>query len=91
MTIYKYKLNDTLQLSTVEAPIVSPLWVDYQNGEPYVWAIIDPNTPVRRIHILQIGTGQPFGDGVCIGNYLNTTVAQSEPFVWHWFWMDAEE
>lgn len=90
-TIYKYKLNDVLPFSTIEGPIVSPIWVDYQNVEPYVWAIVDPMLPIRRIRICRIGTGQPIGSDISIGNYLNTTVAQSEPYVWHWFWSGIEE
>ena len=89
-TIYKYKLSEVLPFSTVEAPIVSPIWVDYQNGDPYVWAIVDPEMPVRRIRVYRIGTGHPIEGFINLGNYLNTTVAQSEPYVWHWFWGDAE-
>lgn len=47
--------------------------------------------PIRRIRIGRIGTGQPIGSDISIGNYLNTTVAQSEPYVWHWFWSGIEE
>ena len=88
--IYKYKLNGVFPISQVTARIIKPLWVDYQNGEPYLWAVVGDDCPERTISVLCIGTGHPIPETMPLANYLNTTVYQSEPYVWHWFWIEAK-
>ena len=82
--IYKYELNfDMTPVCDVKARIFVPLKVDFQNGIPFFWAIVSDDMPEQVIRIHKVGTGCPM-DYVPI--YLNTTVLQSEPFVWHWFY-----
>lgn len=88
--IYKYELNEALPVCEVRAPIVKPLKVDFQNGKPFLWAVVDTAAAEKTIHIYRVGTGFPLHEGFIIGSHLNTTVLQSEPYVWHWFW-DCKE
>ena len=83
-TIYKYPLDEERVGNIISAPIFKPLKVDYQNGIPMLWAIINEDAEPEEWRVLRIGTGWPVA-GLEFENYLNTTVAQSEPFVWHWF------
>jgi len=85
--IYKYPLGESL---VVTAPIVKPLRVDFQGGEPFLWAAIDDNKPDISISVLCVGTGWTM-DGEVLDHYLNTTVQSSDPFVWHWFWKEYKE
>lgn len=87
--IYKYKLDEMFPVNQVTARIIKPLKVDYQNGEPYLWAVVNDVCPERTINILRIGTGYPLGDDIALSQYINTTVYQSEPYVWHWFWNEV--
>lgn len=84
--IFKYEINELLPVSVIEAPVIEPLKVDYQNGHPFVWMVVDTALPPRKIHLYRVGTGVPIDDDVALGLYINTTVSQSEPYVWHWFW-----
>jgi len=86
--ILKFKLNETLPITSIVDSIREPLRVDYQNGIPYLWAVCDDDeTGKCAYEIYRIGTGQPIEDSVCLNSYyINTTVAQSAPYVWHWFY-----
>ena len=69
----------------LSAPIVKPLKVDYQNGQATLWAIVDTEMKPKDIFVFCIGTGHPFPSVIPHDAYLNTTVSQSDPYVWHWF------
>lgn len=84
--IYKYEVSERVPVSIIEAPITRPLKVDYQNGHPFLWAMVDSTKPPVRVKIFRVPTGHPFDGDVVMSTYMNTTVAQSEPFVWHWFY-----
>ena len=83
--IYKYELNEYMPVCEVLAPIIAPLRVDYQNGKPFLWAVVDTSQPDRLVRIHRVGTGFVLPGSVSISDHLNTTVQQSEPYVWHWF------
>lgn len=89
-TVYKYKLNEIFPVSQVTARIIKPLSVDYQNGKPYLWAVVGDDCPEITISILRIGTGYPMPENLPLENYMNSTVYQSEPYVWHWFWTEVK-
>ena len=85
--IFKFKLNETLPITSIVDRIVEPLKVDYQNGVPYLWAIYDDDASECNYEVYRIGTGQPFGEDFYeCSVYINTTVTQSAPYVWHWFY-----
>lgn len=86
--ILKFKLNETLPITSIADGIREPLWVDYQNGVPYLWAVCDDEEANKcACEIYRIGTGQPIDDSIYFeAYYINTTVAQSAPYVWHWFY-----
>lgn len=89
-TIFKYKLNELANVNIVEAPIVKPLMVDFQSGFPHLWAIVSPDMPNKTIEVIKVGTGWIFNEDVQADRYLSTTVAQSEPYVWHWFYKEIQ-
>lgn len=85
--IYKYELTQ-FAVSQIEAPIIKCLEVDYQNGNPYLWAIVrtEEDAPKKKLTIYRVGTGWPVNQSfVENAEYINTTVGESEPYVWHWF------
>lgn len=84
--IYKYELDEMMPVNVIQARFLKPLRVDYQNGRPFLWAVVSDSMPLVSIDVLRVGTGQEVGSDVPMTHYLNTTVAQSEPYVWHWFW-----
>lgn len=89
--IFKYPINDMLPTSKIVAPIVRPLHVDYQDGIAYLWAVVDNSIRNKSVIIARIGTGHPFDGAVIpLENYMNTTVEQSAPYVWHWFYKILE-
>lgn len=83
--IYKYPLSDLKSAQTVSAPIVRPLCVDYQDGKPCLWAVVDGERSPVDVIVVRMATGKGFVSHHAVGEYMNTTVAASEPFVWHWF------
>lgn len=85
ITIYKYPIDKTFVL---EAPIIKPLHVDYQDGIPTLWAMVDTDAQNEEWFITYVGTGWNVSNvPQCINPdyYLNTTVKSSYPYVLHWF------
>lgn len=89
-TIYKYEL--TMGNMCVTAHIEKLLRVDFQNGLPMLWAVVNDKLPLKTIEVLICPTGiyTREDDDIPIDNYLNTTVMSSEPYVWHAFWREVE-
>lgn len=57
------------------------LTVQMQNGEPFIWALVDPAAPMRLYEVRMVGAGHPTDEQV--GDYLDTI--QVGTFVWHVF------
>lgn len=86
--IYKYVLDRTNVHNIITAPIVKPLHVDIQRGDPCLWAVVDITKEPEEWVVSCIGTGwslDKVDSNITTDHYLNTTVASSDPFVWHWF------
>lgn len=86
ISIYKYPLDFRVE-QIIDAPIVRPLRIDFQNGVPHLWAIVDTEKSIEEWLVIRSGTGWnlselPIGD---YDSYLNSTVESSAPYVWHWF------
>jgi len=69
--IYKYPLPVHVDaISMPKSAIV--LCVQVQNGEPYIWALVDPSESVVLRRFLTLGTGIPVHEEVAaryIGTY----------------------
>ena len=88
--IFKYEITEMMEFSIVEAPILMPLKVDFQNGKPFLWAVVDLEHRPKKFKIFRVGTGHPMSPDIALDQYLNTTVMSSEPYVWHWFWKEVD-
>ena len=86
--IYKYPVEIT-DHQILELPIGSTI-LSVKEQEPnkfYIWALVDPNEPVRGIYEFIIyGTGHPapLADARVV-KYLDTVVA-TNGLVWHFFY-----
>lgn len=52
-TIYKYQVKEDVDLP-VGAEILS---VNFQDGVPFIWALVDPDANTEIRHFASIGTG----------------------------------
>lgn len=58
-TIWKFALPEGLN-GEIETPEdFGPLTVQLQHGEPYIWALVDTDSPTVRRRVVTYGTGQP--------------------------------
>lgn len=90
LRIFKYPL-DVRTMNTINAPIVKPLRVDFQNGTANLWAIVDTDAPDKPYHVLCIGTGQQVHFDIAKIDYLSTTIIAEGRLVFHWFIKKADE
>ncbi|WP_037322845.1 DUF7352 domain-containing protein [Amycolatopsis thermoflava] len=80
-TVWKFPLN------LIGEPVIPMprgaqiLTVQMQDGQPQLWALVDPAQPVERRRLFIVGTGQPMPTDAA--TYLATW--QSGPFVFHLF------
>ena len=84
MRIYKYKLGDYLDKSSVRLQMGAKiLSVNKQNNEWFLWAMIDPyETKMEERVIRMAGTGHTL-ENVRSLEYLNTVL--DGIYVWHFF------
>ena len=82
MKIFKYELEIT-DRQTIKLP---GAWhirsVANQNGKLCLWAEVEPGKAEEDVHILIVGTGNPYSTDRIIG-FVGTVVI--DPFVWHVF------
>jgi hypothetical protein len=76
--IYKYQLKPMVLLPK-EALVLK---AGIQNGELFVWALVDPNetTHIERLFEI-VGTGHSFEHGYLTHRHVDTIF--DGPFVWH--------
>ena len=84
MTIWKYKIEITDEQEIAVPEYFHPLTCQIQNGEPYIWAIVDNLKPLKYIKIYVYGTGNPIPEH--LGNYLDTFQIYDGKLVFHVFW-----
>lgn len=84
--IYKYELEIT-DHQFVEMPVMSRvLSAKEQNGKLCIWALVDPNMPMRKKNVQVIGTGNPIETNVSYHDWdFIDTVIMSYGLVWHVF------
>ena len=85
MLIRKYALR-ILDYQKIYFPTDAKiLRVAEQDGELYLWALINPNVSPVTISIRIIGTGRPFDDFEEYPDFLGTVVMHGGALVWHVF------
>ena len=64
-SIHKYRLDTTHEdkISVMMPRIAKIVRVASQNGQPYLWAIVDTESPLIERHYRMIATGQPIPGG----------------------------
>ena len=67
----------------LEGSIIDFLTIQMQNGQPYVWAIVDPDTPVKKFRITAICEGWEC-NLINRSQYIGTI--QDGDRAWHYFW-----
>jgi hypothetical protein len=78
--IWKYPLNG--MMSDIQMPMEAKvLTVQIQNGQPTIWAQVNPQNESETRHFTIVGTGNPFDDT----NHKYIGTFQDSPFVWHLF------
>jgi hypothetical protein len=75
--IWKFKVNGIIQMPA-DATILA---VQSQNGEPHIWALVNPENKMDARMFTIVRTGQLFEDEGT--DYIGTF--QDEQFVWHLF------
>lgn len=93
--IYKYPIDPMpTHHFRLNAPIIKPLKIDYKDGVPCLWAIVDTNKEPETWVVTKLGTGWDFEfinhtsltlDAIDPDSYLSTTFEPGTPYVWHWF------
>lgn len=76
--IWKFKVSNGIIQMPADATILT---VQNQDGDPHIWALVDPAKEMDARMFTIVGTGQPFDDTNT--KYIGTF--QDGPFVWHLF------
>ena len=83
--IYKYALTPTDRLTLLLPEGAAPLCVQTQNGEPWLWALVDAAQPLAPMAFVIHGTGHPVLPGCGAHNYLGTFQLHGGALVFHVF------
>jgi hypothetical protein len=83
-TIHKYSLDATHEDKiTVMMPVVAKIvMVGSQNGNPFLWAIVDTESPLVARRYRLIATGQPIPGG---HDHVASFTRNSGESSWHLF------
>ena len=83
-TIHKYSLDTTREDKiTVMMPRVAKIvMVGSQNGQPFLWAIVDTEWPLIERHYRLIATGQPIPGGY---HHVASFTRNNGESTWHLF------
>jgi hypothetical protein len=85
-TIYKFPLEVTDQQAVLMPAAAQILAVQVQNGEPFVWAIVDTENPQEERFFDIFGTGHPMHEDNGVGReYVGTFQMHSGSLVFHLF------
>lgn len=81
-TIYKYELQIESSF-TIDLPIsATPKKVAYQNGTPYMWAMVNTDSRIYRHTIHCVATGEK---APANADYFGTVINDKTGNVWHFF------
>ncbi len=82
-TIWKYEL-ETTDDQWIDMPIgAEPLTVQVQHEVPCLWALVNPQAPLAKVHVRIFGTGHSFVGSV--SKYVGTYQLHNGSFVGHVF------
>jgi hypothetical protein len=83
-TIHKYSLDTTREDKiTVMMPLVAKIvMVGSQNGQPFLWAIVNSESPLIERHYRLIATGQPIPGGY---EHVASFTRNNGESTWHLF------
>lgn len=93
-TIYKYPIpfsemrEDRRDTFNLDLPVGARiLHVDYQHGNPFIWAMVEPSKFLESRSFFIAGTGQSLGDRApfMVWTHISTFLSPDEDFVWHIF------
>ena len=83
MKIFKYELAIT-DRQIVKMPLPDELLdIQIQDGQPVLWAMVNPDEEEVELPILCYGTGLDIKNMGMLGDYIATI--QKDGFVWHFF------
>jgi len=87
-SVWKFLLPRPDDHVTLSMPIGSqPLHVANQQGESFLWALVDPGAPTDEFHFRWAGTGHPIEEPNA--EYVGTWMMDDGMLVWHLFWLRA--
>lgn len=82
--IYKYPIEIT-DKQTLPMPVgANILTVQVQNGNPFIWAMVDTEVPTEEVAIRVHGTGHPINESLNL-EYIGTFQSNGKCFVFHVF------
>lgn len=83
-TVWKYQLSADDDVVITMPVNAEPLSVQTQNGEPYLWALVDPNENVFESRKFRLaGTGHPITNANIV--FIGTFQLYGGSFVGHLF------
>lgn len=84
--IYKYPLNEDKLPQIIEVPEqYKVLCLQLQNNKPYMWLMVDKETPMRKVKISTHVTGYEWIEWVKTKEYVGTYQEYGGQLVWHVF------
>lgn len=83
-TIHKYSLDAThkVRVSVMMPRVAKIMMVGSQNGQPFLWAIVDSESPLFERRYRLIATGQPIPGG---HDHVASFTRNNGESTWHLF------
>jgi hypothetical protein len=83
-TIHKYSLDTTNEdkITVLMPQVAKIVMVGSQNGQPFLWAIVDSESPLIARHYRLIATGQPIPGGYA---HVASFTRNNGESTWHLF------
>ena len=83
-TIHKYSLDTTHEdkISVLMPRVAKIVMVGSQNGQPFLWAIVETESPLFERHYRLIATGQPIPGG---HDHVASFTRNNGESTWHLF------
>jgi hypothetical protein len=84
LTIWKYAVPAEDEFTVTMPKCAQILDVQDQNGQPCLWALVNPEAETEPRHFFLRGTGHPMGEAAT-GVYVGTFQVAPGPLVFHLF------
>lgn len=91
--IYKYPIIH-MWVNQFEINLDKVLTIQFQNGIPCLWAVVDDENPCKTVDIIKLGTGWDIDSEMFDldeFNYITTIQEDHTGYVWHFFYKIHEE